>query len=117
MALLARLLNKVVTIQRTTQTFDSTGDLSGARTNIALLVPMRITRNKVSAQAEEINVSGDIIGSSHRAFCDSGVDVVVGDFVIDGSGEYKVRYVDGNPGGTISGEQLHHMEVFMSLVN
>jgi hypothetical protein len=114
---LARLLNKQVTIQRTTQTFDSTGDLSGSRANIATLVDMRITRNKVSAQAEEINISGDIIGSSHQAFCDPGVDIAIGDFVVDGSDKYKVRYVDGNPGGTISGEQLHHMEIFMSLVN
>ncbi len=114
---LARLLNKQVTIQRRTETFDSTGDLSGGKPNVATLVPMRITRNRISQAQEELGISGNIIGSTHKAFCNSGVDVIVGDFVIDGSDEYKIKYVDENPGGTISGEKLHHMEIFMSMVN
>ena len=113
---LARLLNKRVTIQRRTETFDLTGDLSGGKPNVATLVPMRITRNVVSAAASELGISGNIIGSTHMAFCNS-VDVVMGDFVIDGSDEYKVRYVDENPGGTISGDKLYHTRIWMSMVN
>jgi len=105
MSILARLLNKTVTVKRYASVKNASGDLSKTKSTISSTVKMRITRNTLLGSNQEYGV---ISKSTHEGFCNNGIDIEVGDFVVDGSDEYHVTYVDKSPGGT-----TNHYQVYM----
>lgn len=114
MAIKSRLLNKTVTIERRSTTLDDSGDTTGARTEIEAALKMRIVKNELFGEGvgEE---SGPIAASSHKGITNGDHGGQTGDFVVDGTDEYVIKWIDKSPGGTITGDKIYHWEVFMNL--
>lgn len=105
MAIFSILLNKTVTIKRTSQVFNDIGDVKNELTTVATDVKCRITRNKFIGQ-DTFNEAGRISAATHRIFFNTGVDVKTGDYVYDGTDEYWVDNANTIPGGATD----HHIE-------
>lgn len=109
--MLSRLLNKTVIIKRYDNTSNDSGDMSNAKINVATGIKIRITTNK-KVSNDTLGDSGFYSASTHLGFCYMN-DLIKKDmFVVDGTKEYKIDYVDVNPGGSLSSHyQLYMTEV------
>lgn len=114
MSIRSRLLNKTVVVERRSIDLDSSGDTTGPRTEIESALSMRIVNNVLFGQGVG-NEAGPISASSHLGMTDGDHGGEVGDFIIDGSNEYVIKYINNSPGGTITGDVIYHWEIFMHL--
>jgi len=55
----------------------------------------------------ELTVSGNKITRSHLMYCDAGIDIQMGDKVIDGKDKYKAVFVKHCE----DKESIHHLEI------
>ncbi len=107
-----RLLNKSVTISKMIQVANDSGDFSNTRVTVASNIKMRINLNKTDKSEYSNNESGKFAASTHKGFCDTGIDINIGYYVEDNSKIYSVDSIDYEPGGELN----HHYEIGMTLI-
>jgi len=112
MGIPARLLNKSVTVTRITSGgITASGDINNSYASHLTGVAMRITNNDMINESGVSNY-GLKAESTHIGFCAAGLDIKLGDKVVDGSYSYDVKFVEREPGGALS----HHIQLYLKLV-
>lgn len=107
-----RLLVSVASVQRASQTATSTGDMSQTLTTVLSNVLIRVTLNDRMITYGRTGEQGENVVVSHIGFVLPTSIIVKGDFVTVGLEQFKVLYVEDNPGG-ITG---HHKELYLERV-